>query len=271
MLPRRAAFFLLLVAIVAPLTVESAPAPQPDTEGVIEFVKPPTAMSLEKFRDQQITYLRTKSVHGMVVSARAEIIEVPSDNGFECRYPNWFDFSIVKEQKVVEAFTPKLQFDPKTGRTWTHREPAEKEQQKLEGWLNKNLRIRPAGKGFIRISFVAGSKGDQASIINALLTEYRDFGPHVHREQLLINIKHLRETKLSREQQRLAASEADLPRLKKEVEKDKAKLAWKLKRRERDIELTKESINQFENQIREWQSEVENLPPEPPRIRWAKK
>jgi hypothetical protein len=272
----RAVFYLfvaaLFVAITAPLSIESAPAPQTDTEAVIEFVKPPAVMSLEKFRDQQISYLRSEAVHEMVLWSREDFVETASDNRVVRRYTNWLALSIVKEQKVVEAFLPKREFDPRTGRTMTVRQPALKEEKKLEAWLNKNLRIRPTGKRFIRISFAAGSMSEQAAIINALLRQYRDCGPHVDRKLLLEGIERLRGNKIvNHEKRRLASFEADLPRLKKEVEKDKANLGWKLGQAERQIASLKEFIKECDDEIRKGKAELENLPPEPPRIRWAKK
>ncbi len=270
---RRIALFVLLAAIALPLTVESAPVPKTPVQAFIHFEKPPKGITLEAYLDQQILHLRQKSVRDVVDCARSDAVLDETPNGGDAlHYSKLLGLPIVKERKETEALLTRKHVEPGTGRNVFTRLPAEKERKALETWLNENLLIEPAGTRTIRIRFTAGSKSEQAFIINALVATYDFWGPRGEQGRLLGNIKGAHEIISNRREKYLLPLEATLAQLKKELPKDKAAAATLARKRtgtEWKIGEVKSRIKEYEELIRKWQAELDDLPPEPS-IRWAK-
>lgn len=270
---RCATLFLLLVALVVPIALESAPAPKIPVHAVIDLVKPPMGITMETYRDQQMIQIREKSVHHLVDNARSDITRHVSSDGGEkvIHYAKVFALPIVKERKEIEAMlTRKFQ----TGtRDIYIRLPAEKEQKEFEAWLNKNLQIEKTGTRFIRIRFAVGSKSEQAVIINALIGVYLDMGlPHARRVQIPTTMSFVRD-ELSNCQETLAFHEGAVARMKKEIPENKEEadnLSWRRASSERMIARFKSKIESYERYLRILQADFDELSPAPVIRRLAK-
>lgn len=210
----------------------AAPAPAPSVQCTIDLVKSPKGMTMETYRNEWIDGLRSKRIIDHLVKT----------NGDRMVGEGVAQLQIIKDQQDAAA-----------------------------AWLVENLKCEPVGKTTIRVRFTAGSKKDQAVIIDAAVTTFLLLGPPSRWCNMTRRVETMSWSRTDLVEY-LESAEARLAKMNEKVKKvtndaDVAKaIAYERAIAVRKVAEAKDGLKEFDAVLKALQAELDNAPA-PPIIR----